>query len=68
MADEQLARDVADIRVHTAETAIRVRQISRGQRELQKRVGDLERWRYTVAGAWLAAGFGLQFVVSWVLK
>jgi hypothetical protein len=71
---EQLARDVADIRVHTAETAIRVRAIARDGRgrdrrmdELTLRVAALEKWRYTIAGVVLAVGVAVQLLIATVV-
>jgi hypothetical protein len=68
VGDEQLARDVADIRVLTAETALQVRQIRRDHRDMQRRLTGLERWRWMVAGAGLVAVTVAQVAVQWWLR
>lgn len=75
MTDEQLSRVVGDIRVSTAETRMRVRQIQRAQKEtseevktLRDRVDVIDRWRYTVAGGWIVVAAGVQLLVQWVLR
>lgn len=75
MSDEQLQRDVADIRVLSAEIVQRVRTVERDVKSQSRRIDAIgkrvtagDRWRYTVIGGMVASVFVLNVGISWAMR